>query len=163
MTSVKPIYDLVILLDPELEQDTRAKILEDTRAAIEAQGELLRQEHWGEKQLSYPIDHKAVADYQLLQLHATPELLAGLERTLKITDGVLRFRIIKLAPGVPQPSAAADANGSQAPTARAGAGEGGEPGPSHAAAPEAPGASAASEQQGAPAPAPATPEVAEPA
>ena len=102
MTLPAPTYDLVLLLDTQAEDDARAKILTDVRAAIEAQGELLRNDDWGERALSYPIEKKANAEYHLLQFHAgTTELLDGLDRTLRITDGVLRFRIIKLAPGVP--------------------------------------------------------------
>jgi small subunit ribosomal protein S6 len=102
MTLPAPTYDLVLLLDTQAEDDARAKILTDVRSAIEAQGELLRNDDWGERALSYPIEKKANAEYHLLQFHAgTTELLDGLDRTLRITDGVLRFRIIKLAPGVP--------------------------------------------------------------
>ncbi len=102
MTLPAPTYDLVLLLDIQAEDDVRAKILTDVRSAIEAQGELLRNDDWGERALSYPIEKKANAEYHLLQFHAgTTELLDGLDRTLRITDGVLRFRIIKLAPGVP--------------------------------------------------------------
>jgi small subunit ribosomal protein S6 len=102
MTLPAPTYDLVLLLDTQAEDDVRAKILTDVRSAIEAQGELLRNDDWGERALSYPIEKKPNAEYHLLQFHAgTTELLDGLDRTLRITDGVLRFRIIKLAPGVP--------------------------------------------------------------
>jgi small subunit ribosomal protein S6 len=62
----------------------------------------VRQDDWGERPLAYPIERKASAEYHLLQFHAgTHELLAGLNRSLRITDGVMRFRIIKLKPGVP--------------------------------------------------------------
>jgi small subunit ribosomal protein S6 len=102
MTLPAPTYDLVLLLDTQAEDDARAKILTDVRSAIEAQGELLRNDDWGERALSYPIEKKANAEYHLLQFHAgSTELLDGLDRTLRITDGVVRFRIIKLAPGVP--------------------------------------------------------------
>jgi small subunit ribosomal protein S6 len=102
MTLPAPTYDLVLLLDTQAEDDVRAKILTDVRSAIEAQGELLRNDDWGERALSYPIEKKPNAEYHLLQFHTgTTELLDGLDRTLRITDGVLRFRIIKLAPGVP--------------------------------------------------------------
>jgi small subunit ribosomal protein S6 len=102
MTLPAPTYDLMLLLDTQAEEETRAKIVADARAAIEAQGELVRQDEWGERALAYPIQRKASAEYHLLQFHAgTPELLAGLNRTLHITDGILRFRIIKLKPGVP--------------------------------------------------------------
>jgi small subunit ribosomal protein S6 len=102
MTLPAPTYDLVLLLDPQVEESTRAKIVADARAAIEAQGELLRQDAWGERPLTYPIDKKASAEYHLLQFHASAtELLSGLDRSLRITDGVVRFRLIKLKPGVP--------------------------------------------------------------
>jgi small subunit ribosomal protein S6 len=103
MTLPAPIYDLMLLLDPQAEDAARAKIVADARSAIEAQGELVRQDEWGERPLAYPIERRAGAEYHLLQFHAgSPELLAGLNRSLRITDGILRFRIIKLKPGVPE-------------------------------------------------------------
>ena len=102
MTLAAPTYDLMLLLDPQAEESVRAKILTDTQAAIEAQGELLRHDEWGERALAYPIDHKTGAEYHLFQLHVTtPQLLSDLDRTLRITDGVIRFRIVKLRPGTP--------------------------------------------------------------
>jgi small subunit ribosomal protein S6 len=92
----------MLLLDPQVEEDTRTKIVADTRATIEAQGEFLRHDEWGSRALTYPIDRKTTAEYHLMQFHAPAAgLLDGLNRTLRITDGVIRFRIIKLAPGVP--------------------------------------------------------------
>ncbi len=113
MTMPAPTYDLVLMLDTQAEESTRAKIVADTRAAVESQGELLRYDEWGERPLTYPIRKKASAEYHLLQFHAhNTELLDSLDRTLRITDGVMRFRIIKLAPGVPD---APDMRSSAAP------------------------------------------------
>lgn len=104
MTLPAPTYDLVLLLDPQAEEAARAKLIAETRAAIEARGELLRHDDWGERALAYPIERKASAEYHLLQFHiATTELLSGLDRTLRLADDVLRFRIVKLAPGVAAP------------------------------------------------------------
>lgn len=114
MTSQAPTYDLVLLLDPQAEPDAHEKILADTRAQIAAQGELVREDDWGARALAYPIERRTDARYRLLQFHAgEPALLSELDRTLRITDGVLRFRIVKLAPGTPEP-----------PDMRAGAGAG---------------------------------------
>jgi small subunit ribosomal protein S6 len=102
MTLPAPTYDLVLLLDAAAEEPARAKILADAREAIAAQGELLRDDDWGDRALTYPIAHKATAKYHLLQFHAgSPELLNGLDRTLRIADEVVRFRIVKLKPGTP--------------------------------------------------------------
>jgi len=116
MTLPAPTYDLVVLLDPQAEESTRAKIVADAVAAVQAQGQLLRHDEWGERALAYPIERKASAEYHLLQFHATShELLNGLDRSLRIADGVLRFRIIKLKPGVPD---APDMPSSSAPARR---------------------------------------------
>jgi small subunit ribosomal protein S6 len=117
MTLPAPTYDLMLLLDPQAEEEPRAKIVADARAAIEAQGELVRYDRWGERPLAYPIERKSSAEYHLLQFHTgTSDLLAGLERSLRITDGILRFRIIKLKPGVPDaPGVPAAATAAQAP------------------------------------------------
>ena len=103
MTLPAPTYDLILLLDLQAEEATRAKIVADARAAIEAQGELLRHDEWGERALVFPIQRKTSAEYHLLQFHAaSADLLAELKRSLRIADGILRFRIIKLKPGVPE-------------------------------------------------------------
>jgi small subunit ribosomal protein S6 len=103
MSKAAPTYDLVLVLDPQLEESARAKVVADARAAIESQGELLRHDEWGERPLAYPIERKTSGEYHLLQFHASEKaLLDGLARTLRITDGVLRFRLIKLKPGVPE-------------------------------------------------------------
>jgi small subunit ribosomal protein S6 len=104
MSASSPTYDLVILLDPDAEEPARAKIIADARAAIDASGEVLRHDAWGNRALSYPIQRRSSAEYHLLQFRAAnPELLSRLNRSLRITDGILRFRIIKLKPGVPEP------------------------------------------------------------
>jgi small subunit ribosomal protein S6 len=104
MTLPAPTYDLVLLLDPQADEAARAKLIDDTRATIERQGELLRHDRWGERALAYPIDRKTSAEYHLLQFHVTNvDVLSTLDRTLRLADDALRFRIIKLAPGVGAP------------------------------------------------------------
>jgi len=100
MSADSPTYDLVLMLDPEAEETARAKLLTDARTAIEAQGELVRHDEWGNRALAYPIGHRSVADYHLMQFHASSAgLLSTLDRSLRIADEALRFRIIKLRPG----------------------------------------------------------------
>jgi small subunit ribosomal protein S6 len=131
MTLPPPIYDLVLLLDVQLEEPARAKIVADARSAIEAQGELVRHDPWGERALAYPIARKTSAEYHLLQFHAgTPQLLDTLEHSLRIIDGILRFRIIKLKPGVPD---APDMRASSSPPRRTEAEPQQEPGQEQAA------------------------------
>ena len=78
MTLPAPTYDLVLLLDPQVEEDVRTKILADTRDAIAAAGEVVREDDWGERALAYPIERKTDAEYHLFQFHArTPSCSAS--------------------------------------------------------------------------------------
>ena len=99
MPNTTTIYDLILLLDLGAEDDRRAKIVADTRAAISAEGELLGDQAWGTRPLAYEIDHREAADYHLLQFSGPASLIGALEHSLRITDGVIRYRVIKLPPG----------------------------------------------------------------
>ncbi|MBX5468401.1 MAG: 30S ribosomal protein S6 [Thermoleophilaceae bacterium] len=98
-----PLYDLMLLLDPNAPDERRDEIVSQMRGAIEADGALLGQHDWGMRRLAYEIDHRGEADYRLFQFEGPPELVERLDHTLKIADGVLRFRIIRLKPGSPPP------------------------------------------------------------
>ncbi len=93
----------MLLLDLAFPDEVRAKIVGDTKATIEAGGTLIGHHEWGQRALAYEIDHRTAAEYHLIQLRPTPDLLAALGHTLRITDGVVRHRFIKLAPGTPPP------------------------------------------------------------
>ena len=103
MARKNPTYDLMLLLDTAFEPEQRQKILADTQATIERLGEVVGSHDYGARPTSYELNKKKDAEYHLIQFHATRELLASLDHTLRITDGVQRFRIIKLAPGVGSP------------------------------------------------------------
>lgn len=107
----------MMLLDTTAEADRRDKIVADVEAAIEARGGIVGRYDWGPRPLAYEIRHKTDADYHLMQFTGPPELLEQLERSLRITDGVVRFRIIKVRPGTPPPP---DGRASAVPSAAPG-------------------------------------------
>jgi small subunit ribosomal protein S6 len=93
----------MLLLDTSAPEDQRKKILSDVETMVSTSGTVVGNHDWGTRALAYEIRHRGDAEYHLLQFHGPAELLANLHRTLRITDGVVRFRIIKLAPGTPAP------------------------------------------------------------
>src|SRR4051812_45959174 len=103
MAAAAPLYDLVLLLDSTADDDRRAQILRGVEDAIGKGGEVVNKQDWGMRSLAFEIRHKKDADYHLLQFHGTADLLRQIDRTLRITDEVVRHRIIKLAPGTPPP------------------------------------------------------------
>ena len=103
MATEQPTYDLILLLDPEAEEERRSNILASLEQVIERQGQVISRHDWGVRPTAYEVRKRGDADYHLLQFQGTPELLNQLDHALKITDGVNRFRIIKLRAGTPPP------------------------------------------------------------
>ncbi len=97
-----PIYDLLLLLSTGATPEQQAKILEDVETAISSGGGTIeRKADWGLRTLTYQIAHQPEANYHLLQFSGSPTLLESLSHSLRVADGVLRFRIIKVTPGTP--------------------------------------------------------------
>ncbi len=103
MAAPAPTYDLMLLLDPKADDATREKIRADVTSSIEAGGTIVSSHDFGSRKLAYEIDHEGEAEYDLLQFEGPVTLLENLNRSLRITDGVVRFRIIKVRPGTPAP------------------------------------------------------------
>lgn len=103
MPKKNPIYDLTILLETLADDAQKKQVLADTEATIKKLGSVVSTHDWGIRPTAYEIRKKSDAEYHLIQFHGSVELLNTLDRTLRITDGVERFRIIKLAPGVGSP------------------------------------------------------------
>ena len=102
MATQPPLYDLMLLLAPTAPEEQRAKILSDVESAItSSQGSIERRDDWGQRPLAYRIRHQPDAEYHLLQFTAPPALIETLSHDLRITDGVVRFRVIKNLPGTP--------------------------------------------------------------
>lgn len=101
------LYDLFVLLDPHAPGERQQEILANIRSSIESGGTLVGAHEWGQRRIAFEIDHRAEADYHIIQFESeSNDLLERLDHALKITDGVLRFRIIRLKPGSgppPQP------------------------------------------------------------
>jgi small subunit ribosomal protein S6 len=94
-------YELVLMLDPGLEDNARDKIAEEVRNRISADGDLKHEDSWGIRKLAYEIQQRTEADYRWLRFGASPTLLDQLDHSLKIADGVLRFRIFRVDPEAP--------------------------------------------------------------
>jgi len=102
MSKEPTLYDLVLLLSMDSEDTTRAKILADVEAMIDAAGgSISRNQDWGRRPTAFKINHQGEAEYHLLQFTGPTSLLDSLSHSLRIADEVLRFRIIKVVPGTP--------------------------------------------------------------
>ena len=88
-------YEVMYILNPELEEEKIQALVEKFKALIEANGTLESLTEWGKRRLAYPIMYKTEGYYVLSEFSAEPDFPAELERVLKITDGVLRYLVTK--------------------------------------------------------------------
>jgi ribosomal protein S6 len=89
-------YELVLMLDPEAPDERRDEITSGARKRIESGGTLKAEKAWGMRKLAYEIRQRNEADYRFFRFETESAVLDDLNHTLKITDGVLRFRIFKV-------------------------------------------------------------------
>jgi small subunit ribosomal protein S6 len=107
-------YELVLMLDPGRDAPARDALAQEARSQIEAGGTLKHENDWGLRKMAYEIARRNEADYRWFRFEAPTELLERLDHSLKIADGILRFRIFKVdseAPVLVPPAAPAPAPG----------------------------------------------------
>ncbi len=94
-------YELILMLDPEVPDERREEIATNAQSRIESEGSLRHSDGWGTRKLAYEIERRNEADYRFYRFEAEPALLDGLDHTLKITDGILRYLLYKVDPRAP--------------------------------------------------------------
>lgn len=93
-------YEIMLLLDPELDEKQGDAIIQRVRDAVEKSGGTWDgHAPWGRRRLAYEIDHKSEAVYHLLLFTTSAETLAEITRVLKITDGVVRHLAVNRVKG----------------------------------------------------------------
>ena len=90
------LYDIVVLVTPDLNEEDAAKLTADYRKILsDGGGELVKDETWGRRRLSFPIERKKEAYYHYFQVNAEPALIAETERRLKLSDQILRHLAVR--------------------------------------------------------------------
>jgi small subunit ribosomal protein S6 len=98
------LYDLILMLDPNAPEERQSEVLSNVESMVQSGGNLVGRQDWGVRRMTFEIDHRPEAAYHLFQFETEGnELLERLDHSLKIADGVLRFRRIKIKPGSPPP------------------------------------------------------------
>jgi small subunit ribosomal protein S6 len=87
-------YELLFILDPAMDEETKAKMIETIKGIINADGEAGEADQWGIRKLAYPINKKKEGFYVLIPFKANPELPKELDRRLRISDNIMRHIIV---------------------------------------------------------------------
>jgi small subunit ribosomal protein S6 len=96
-------YELGVILSPEAsEEETRAIMDRVEQVIANHGGQIVRVNQWGRRRLAYPIQRHRDGIYVFIDMILTPETVSELERTLKVSETVLRHMVKKRDPKVAQ-------------------------------------------------------------
>ena len=92
-----PLYELGVIIDPEVEPESETAALERLQAIItDAGGTFVEQNAWGRRQLAYPIRKKNFGVYHFWKFEVGGEVIDKLTFELRTNDAVMRSMILNL-------------------------------------------------------------------
>ncbi|MGH9154271.1 MAG: 30S ribosomal protein S6 [Acidimicrobiales bacterium] len=95
-------YEVMIILDPGLEEDVIRATIDRATALVRAQGGTPGTvDRWGKRRFAYELNHRWEGLYLLMEATAEPAAMAELNRMLSLADEVIRHKVIRL-PDVPR-------------------------------------------------------------
>ena len=89
-------YELMLVLRPDVPDDkSQALIDRTTRGIATSGGQIVKVAPWGRRRLAYQIDRYREGSYHIVLFEAPADAIAEMERTLLITEEVLRHLVTR--------------------------------------------------------------------
>jgi small subunit ribosomal protein S6 len=89
-------YEMMLIVTDEVDEDAAKAVVDRAKKALADQGgRILDEAWWGKRALAYEIDKRDHGFYAVLDLEASSEAVAEVERQLKILDEVVRFKTVR--------------------------------------------------------------------
>ena len=90
-------YELMVIFEAELDESAVAGHINKITSGVEGVGgTVAKTDKWGKHRFAYEINHKHEGFYVVFELLSEPGALDDLERTLRLTDQVVRHKLIRL-------------------------------------------------------------------
>ncbi|MGN6428264.1 30S ribosomal protein S6 [Leifsonia sp. NPDC080035] len=101
-------YELMVILDPEIDERTVAPSLDKFLNVVRNDGGTIDNvDIWGRRRLAYEINKKSEGIYAVVQLTATGDTTKELDRQLKLSEAVMRTKVLRAEEAIAQVAAAA--------------------------------------------------------
>ncbi|MCX6420368.1 MAG: 30S ribosomal protein S6 [Actinobacteria bacterium] len=89
-------YELMVILDPELEERTVAPSLETYLKIIkESGGKVDKLDIWGKRRMTFEMKKKSEGIYAVIDMHCEPAAIKELDRQLNLNEAVLRTKVVR--------------------------------------------------------------------
>jgi small subunit ribosomal protein S6 len=90
-------YEMMIILDPGLEETTVQPSLEQFLNVVKTGGGSVdKVDVWGRRRLAYEIDKRSEGIYAVIDMMALPDSVAELDRQLSLNEAVLRTKVMRM-------------------------------------------------------------------
>lgn len=90
-------YETFFIIDPDLPDEVNAVIDDKVKTVVTSNGgSILSYVPWGKKKLAYPVKKRSRGHYVLMEYAGGPELVAELERNMRLDERVLKFITVLL-------------------------------------------------------------------
>jgi small subunit ribosomal protein S6 len=90
-------YEVMVILDATLEEaDVQLVIDRATEVVTSSGGSVARVDKWGKRRFAYEIDHRVEGYYTLLEVAVGTDGLAEVDRSLRLSDEVIRHKIVRV-------------------------------------------------------------------
>ena len=107
-------YELMLIIRPDAPDEKAAAVIDrTTRYVVASGGQIVKVAPWGRRRLAYPIDRQREGSYHIVVFESPAEAIAELERSLQITEEVLRYLVTRSEKPVKARRDAAAADGSE--------------------------------------------------
>ena len=101
-------YELMVILDPEIDERTVAPSLDKFLNVIRNDGGSIdKVDVWGRRRLAYEINKKTEGIYAVVALTANPDATVELDRQLKLSEAVMRTKVLRAEEAIAQVAEAA--------------------------------------------------------
>jgi small subunit ribosomal protein S6 len=100
-------YELMVILDPEIDERTVAPSLDKFLNVIRNDGGSIDNvDVWGRRRLAYEINKKTEGIYAVVNFTANSSATVELDRQLKLSEAVMRTKVLRAEQGFAQVAAA---------------------------------------------------------
>jgi small subunit ribosomal protein S6 len=90
-------YETFFILDPDLSEEVGTLAGDKLKSVVNGNGgTVLSYVPWGKKKLAYAVKKRTQGLYVLMEYAGGPELVAELERNMRLDERVLKFITVKL-------------------------------------------------------------------
>lgn len=89
-------YELMLVIRPDAPDDKVAAVIDrTTRYVVASGGQIVKVAPWGRRRLAYAIDRHREGSYHIIVFESPAEAIVELERSLQITEEVLRHLVTR--------------------------------------------------------------------